>query len=1620
LSVESYGFKFVVDAKDAAKGYGDFQKAVDGVFASLDRFEQHAKKVMDSVTSSSKKGQTDIAKYAAQFKSLASIPIDSRAAPALLKLSDAMARFKAPNTTQITNMRNFFKTMGTIPDVSSATRSIGNIAKLSSALSGFKAPSAGQAEKLVIFSKALQQIGPGLASLSKVAGVSGIANELASVSIALNKLRIPSASQATNLQNFARALQMMRIGGAGGMEGMLRSLASINGFKAPSAAQTRNLVQFVNAINNLKVPANAGQIAEYLQRIASSANLANSSLKGFRGSLNSISWGSFNTGAARARVEMMGLQNAFSGTFQVGSLLRSLLGSLTIAELGRGFFQATQTANQFHAAMMVLGETPLMTSQAWERIRDDANHFGADLNSMAESFSKFSLAAHENGVSLQESFKIFEGFQTVMTATHMGLEQQQSVGLAIREMMDQGYVSTARLTRQLGLVLPGATRTLLDAWKASGSKLTLWDALKKKMVDSQWALDTLSNHYKNVFGPGVKQALESPIQQWNILKNNIMQAMVEIGDSGAKKAFADLIKQISGYMDPTRAHDFAKAIGEAVTKAVNKLSAAIAYLHDHWATIGPILATVIKYMAEWEILMSGLQIGRWITTPLLGIGRALTVLQAVGGAVSVLAARSLPAAAAGTAGLSGAARTGAVSMLALRNNVALAAVALEGEAVAATTLSARLIGLGAAGMTAVGGGLRSLVNLVGGPYVATFMAASYATYQLIQTYDAAQETIDQTNKFLTESKKTVQEATDKIYLHSNALNVATKSGIDFNDCTRGATPFLDAYKAHMDKVTGGLYSMAIAAREATIETLKLQAAQNQGQLANLQVNSSSEVGKKAGELWGQGRYALSIGARIKQGTDAFSSGIGWDASQKDINAQIDAVRRNGDNIQKSLAAAQNKSVMDIVADMKKAGLGAPDRTDPIYHGSDGEGGKKKKGKDPAAALRTQENSISTLMKDLMEDDPYGKLYSEFVDKLTKEGEILLTNKAFKQFIGNMKTDAATGKVSVDALINALQNGGIKGKVLDDLKKRYGTDVNGIIKMLQSQQAAYENSIKEATVKAIKAQNQATNDVLKRLAEDNPLLKITQEYTDDLENEAMKLLNAGSFKAWFEETENGADGAATATQRLVDALRNANNLTPGLEKGLAARGMSVGGTIIPGLQRSDATEKLNYRDKQDELEVGKQLLMQGQQELALASMTNRQQTVANKLLEEFNRQKGLKHIMNQQEIDDLQRNLILQAKQLDLMQQQKDYYENNGIKKYLGDIQTAGEFVHQFDNDALKGLEETLYQLGTTGKLSFKSLVDGLQSDIIRFASQNLVKSFVNLLNPNAANEKDPTMFGFLGKMLGGSTGFTPTNKSLIEESMFTPLNVSVVNGNMAFGGGAFGGGGGAAGGSGSGDGGLFDMILGGSSPTNSPLLDPNKAGSVPGALGDSLTSSITAVQPAIQNSFMTTFKGLAMSLGPLLGGAIGGAVGGKWGGVIGTVASIGMMFLTRGMSGGAGMGGGMGVPGGLEGGITGSLVNRYTVHPSAFIGAPHYAEGTPNTSGGHAAILHDNEAVIPLSRGRKVPVELTGVSSPANGGVTVNNHFNISSPDADSFRKSRSQIATDLHAAGARSWSRNN
>lgn len=86
--------------------------------------------------------------------------------------------------------------------------------------------------------------------------------------------------------------------------------------------------------------------------------------------------------------------------------------------------------------------------------------------------------------------------------------------------------------------------------------------------------------------------------------------------------------------------------------------------------------------------------------------------------------------------------------------------------------------------------------------------------------------------------------------------------------------------------------------------------------------------------------------------------------------------------------------------------------------------------------------------------------------------------------------------------------------------------------------------------------------------------------------------------------------------------------------------------------------------------------------------------------------------------------------------------------------------------------------------------------------------------------------------------------------------------------------------------------------------------------------------------------------------------------------------------------------------------------------APHYDVGTANTSnGGMPAIVHPNEAIIPLPNGRSVPVDMGGL--PMGGGSTVSTNITIVAPNPDAFRKSSGSIQRQQNRDQRRAAARN-
>lgn len=131
------------------------------------------------------------------------------------------------------------------------------------------------------------------------------------------------------------------------------------------------------------------------------------------------------------------------------------------------------------------------------------------------------------------------------------------------------------------------------------------------------------------------------------------------------------------------------------------------------------------------------------------------------------------------------------------------------------------------------------------------------------------------------------------------------------------------------------------------------------------------------------------------------------------------------------------------------------------------------------------------------------------------------------------------------------------------------------------------------------------------------------------------------------------------------------------------------------------------------------------------------------------------------------------------------------------------------------------------------------------------------------------------------------------------------------------------------------------------------------------------------------------------------------GGGNGGGGGFGSMF-----SGGNWLGIGVGLLGGLLGGGGGSSSSSSTYTPvtktSSYYGpddVPSYADGTANTSG-IPAVLHPNEAVIPLSNNRKVPVEMGSAGGPAPMTFSVVNNVTVEGSEDD--QENALNIATSI------------
>lgn len=375
-------------------------------------------------------------------------------------------------------------------------------------------------------------------------------------------------------------------------------------------------------------------------------------------------------------------------------------------------------------------------------------------------------------------------------------------------------------------------------------------------------------------------------------------------------------------------------------------------------------------------------------------------------------------------------------------------------------------------------------------------------------------------------------------------------------------------------------------------------------------------------------------------------------------------------------------------------------------------------------------------------------------------------------------------------------------------------------------------------------------------------------------------------------------------------------------------------------------------------------------------------------------------------DEQTRAIIEQVEAAERLNEQLSILANDPVNAWMDSVPSWIEAGQQIEEQAIRAVSDSFKELLKTGEFSMAALAQTIIGAAIDIVADKAVKGLIGLLGGNISGEGVGGfgLGGILGGLFGGVDESGPTSvfggegggEAAAIQAAFTAGGqqaAALIQQALTAGGGQLG-----------------TQIqqgaaIGGSQAQQQIQLGHQLGGSQAGIRVR--TSHMTGGGVAATRTRLAHTQGsISLRTGVIQGADTGGQImAGK---------------ITAAAAGGGGGGFGLGsfLPSLLglffsEGGLTSDPkpVNTPTMVPAdMFQNAPHFAKGTPNTSG-IPAILHDNEAVVPLSGGRKIPVEMN--EEGRGKSTVVNQNITIETPTPREFNNSRSQIGSTLRRAAS-------
>lgn len=225
--------------------------------------------------------------------------------------------------------------------------------------------------------------------------------------------------------------------------------------------------------------------------------------------------------------QLAGLFKNSIGQIAAGNIIADGIGYLVnkVKELGASFITTIVSTEQLRRGLMAIYKDVAVAASQFQFLRTTANAAGVAINSIQQSFVKFSAATNASGIGLQTTNDLFAA--VTRAAGTLGLSGEQVTGMleALGQMASKGTVSMEELRQQLGDRLPGALSLV-----AKGLGLT--EAQLIKLVESGGlAARDLFPALTKALGE-LKGETDGLLPSYERLKNLLTESAQNAGDSG--------------------------------------------------------------------------------------------------------------------------------------------------------------------------------------------------------------------------------------------------------------------------------------------------------------------------------------------------------------------------------------------------------------------------------------------------------------------------------------------------------------------------------------------------------------------------------------------------------------------------------------------------------------------------------------------------------------------------------------------------------------------------------------------------------------------------------------------------------------------------------------------------------------------------------------------------------------------------------------------------------------------------------------------------------------------------------------------------------------------------------